>query len=388
LSSLKIQTSNVFERNYNAPTKLVINQGGTRSGKTYSLCQLLIVKAFENTGKRFSIVRKSLPSLKLSVMKDFFEILTNLNLYDETNHNKSDHTYNLNGNTFEFISLDQPQKKRGAKRHFLFCNEANELTWEDFFQLLVRTEEKIYIDYNPSDSHHWIYDKVLTREDCTFIKSTYRDNPFLAAELVKEIERLRDTDDEYWKVYGLGERGFAKSIIFPKVRIIGKVPDEAKLISTGMDFGFTNDPTTIVEVYEQEDNLIFNELVYERGLTNGDVVDKLALYGFDRRRVVFADSAEPKSIEEIYRLGYNVKPAAKGKDSINIGIDLLKRYKLQVTAKSSNIISEFNNYKWQEDKNGNLLNKPIDKHNHSIDAIRYAVTMVKSKPNVGRYSIR
>lgn len=388
MSSLKIQTSNVFERNYNAPTKLVINQGGTRSGKTYSLCQLLIVKAFENTGKRFSIVRKSLPSLKLSVMKDFFEILNNLNLYDETNHNKSDHTYNLNGNTFEFISLDQPQKKRGAKRHFLFCNEANELTWEDFFQLLVRTEEKIYIDYNPSDSHHWIYDKVLTREDCTFIKSTYRDNPFLAAELVKEIERLRDTDEEYWKVYGLGERGFAKSIIFPKVRIIGKVPDEAKLISTGMDFGFTNDPTTIVEVYEQEDNLIFNELVYERGLTNGDVVDKLALYGFDRRRVVFADSAEPKSIEEIYRLGYNVKPAAKGKDSINIGIDLLKRYKLQVTAKSTNIISEFNNYKWQEDKNGNLLNKPIDKHNHAIDAIRYAVTMVKSKPNVGRYSIR
>ena len=234
MSSLKIQTSNVFERNYNAPTKLVVNQGGTRSGKTYSLCQLLIVKAFENTGKRFSIVRKSLPSLKLSVMKDFFEILNNHDLYDETKHNKSDHTYTLNGNTFEFISLDQPQKKRGAKRHYLFCNEANELTWEDFFQLLVRTEEKIYIDYNPSETHHWLYDKILNREDCTFIKSTYKDNPFLPDELVKEIERLRDTDEDYWKIYGLGERGFSKSIIFPRVEIMSKIPEEAKLISTGL----------------------------------------------------------------------------------------------------------------------------------------------------------
>jgi len=388
LSSLKIQTSNVFERNYNAPTKLVVNQGGTRSGKTYSLCQLLIVKAFENTGKRFSIVRKSLPSLKLSVMKDFFEILNNLDLYDETKHNKSDHTYTLNGNTFEFISLDQPQKKRGAKRHYLFCNEANELTWEDFFQLLVRTEEKIYIDYNPSETHHWLYDKILNREDCTFIKSTYKDNPFLPDELVKEIERLRDTDEDYWKIYGLGERGFSKSIIFPRVEIMSKIPEEAKLISTGLDFGYTNDPSALVEVYELQDKLIFNELLYERGLTNSDIANRMDVFWSDKRRIVFADSSEPKSIEELYRLGYNVKPCVKGKDSINIGIDLLKRFKLCVTTKSTNLISEFNGYKWQEDKNGYLLNKPIDNNNHGIDALRYAVTMVKSKPNVGRYSIR
>tara|TARA_R110000824_G_scaffold3139_6_gene14524 strand:+ start:23 stop:1189 length:1167 start_codon:yes stop_codon:yes gene_type:complete len=388
LSVLKIRTSNVFKRNYEATTKIVVNQGGTRSGKTYSLCQLLIVKSFEETGKHFSIVRKSLPSLKLSVMKDFFEILNNLGLYDEDNHNKSDHTYKLNGNTFEFLSLDQPQKKRGTKRHYLFCNEANELTWEDFFQLIVRTEERVYIDFNPSDSHHWIYDKVLTRDDCTFIKSTYKDNPFLGDELIKEIERLRETDEEYWKIYGLGERGFSKSIIFPKVTIIGKVPEEAKLISTGLDFGFTNDPSALVEVYEQGENLIFNELIYERGLTNQDLSKRMALYWTDKRRVLFADSAEPKSLEELHRLGHNIKPCIKGKDSINIGIDLLRRFKLQVTSKSTNLISEFNNYKWSEDKNGHLLNKPIDNHNHAIDALRYAVTMVKSKPNVGKYSIR
>lgn len=388
MSSLKIKTSNVFERNYNAPTKIVVNQGGTRSGKTYSLCQLLIVKAFENTGKRFSIVRKSLPSLKLSVMKDFFEILSNLDLYNEAHHNKSDHTYTLNGNTFEFISLDQPQKKRGTKRHFLFCNEANELTWEDFFQLIIRTEEKIYIDYNPSDTHHWIYDKVLSRDDCTFIKSTYLDNPFLADELVNEIERLKHTDEEYWKIYGLGERGFSKSIIFNKVQIVGTIPEDAKEIAIGLDFGYTNDPTALIEVYEHEGALIFNELIYERGLTNQDIAKSLHNFGIDRRRSIYGDSAEPKSIEEIYRLGFNIKPASKGKDSINIGIDLLKRYELKVTSKSTNLINEFNSYKWQEDKNGYLLNKPIDNYNHAIDAIRYAVIMTKSRPNIGRYSIK
>ena len=388
MSGLKIKTSNVFERNYDASTKIVVNQGGTRSGKTYSLCQLLIVKSFEASGKRFSIVRKSLPSLKLSVMKDFFEILNNLNLYNEADHNKSDHTYMLNGNSFEFISLDQPQKKRGTKRNFLFCNEANELTWEDFFQLIIRTEEKVYIDYNPSDTHHWIYDKVLGREDCTFIKSTYLDNPFLADELVNEIERLKYTDEEYWKIYGLGERGFSKSIIFNKVQVIGSIPSDAKEIAIGLDFGYTNDPTALIEVYEYEGALIFNELIYERGLTNQDIAKSLHNFGIDRRRAIYGDSAEPKSIEEIYRLGFNIKPASKGKDSINIGIDLLKRYNLKVTSKSTNLINEFNSYKWQEDKNGYLLNKPVDNYNHGIDAIRYAVIMTKSRPNIGRYAIK
>lgn len=388
MSTLKIKTSNVFDRNYKAPTKIVVNQGGTRSGKTYSICQLLIVKSFEVSDCVFSIVRKSLPSLKLSVMRDFFEILNTLDLYDESCHNKSEHTYKLNNNLFEFISLDQPQKKRGAKRHYLFCNEANELTWEDFFQLLVRTETKIFLDYNPSDSHHWIYDKVITREDCTFIKSTYLDNPFLGPELVKEIERLRGTDEEYWKIYGLGERGFSRSIIFSNIQVVGQVSEEAKLVATGLDFGYTNDPTALIEVYEQEDSLIFNELIYERGLTNQDIARHLHNHGLDRRRPIFADSAEPKSIEEIYRLGFNIKPASKGKDSINIGIDLLKRYKLKVTANSSSLINEFNNYKWQEDKNGYLLNKPIDNYNHAIDAIRYAVIMTKARPNIGKYAIK
>ena len=385
MSSLKIDYGPVFEKNWAAETKIVVNQGGTRSGKTYSLLQLLIVKSFRVRGKVFSIVRKSLPSLKMTAYRDFFEILNKYDLYSESNHNKSDYTYNLNGNLFEFISLDQPQKKRGARRDVLFCNEANELTWEDFFQLLVRTTDKIYIDYNPSDSYHWIYDRLLTRDDVTYIQSTYRDNPFLDKSIVDEIERLRGTDDDYWRIYGLGERGASRATIFQF-----KIAEEAKgkIISLGMDFGFTNDPTSLVRVYLDGENLYIQELLYHTNLTNQDIAQKLTELGLTRFDEIWADSAEPKSIEELHRMGWNVKPTAKGADSIMAGIDILKRYKIHITKDSKNLIREMQNYKWQEDKNGNLLNKPIDAFNHAIDATRYATFNRMSRPNYGRYAIR
>jgi phage terminase large subunit len=384
LSSVAIQTSEIFEKNWNAPTKIIINQGGTRSGKTYSLLQLIIVKALSEKGKVFTIVRKSLPSLKMTAMRDFIEILTNMHLYDEKHHNKSEHIYRLNGNIIEFVSLDQPQKKRGARRDYLFCNEANELTWEDFFQLLVRTTDKIYLDYNPSDDFHWIYDKLLTRDDVTFIKSTYVDNPFLDDSIVSEIERLKHTDEDYWRIYGLGERGQSKATIFTFLE--EEVPEQAQLLSYGMDFGFTNDPTSVVAVYTQGDSIFAKELLYETNLTNRDISEKLKALGIDRRTEIFADSAEPKSIEELYRMGWNVKPTKKGADSINAGIDMLKRYKLHATG--HNLIKEMRNYKWVEDKNGKLLNKPIDAFNHAIDAMRYATYNKLSRPNYGRYAVR
>lgn len=384
MSSVAIQTSEIFERNWNAPSKIVVNQGGTRSGKTYSLLQLIIVKALSEKGKVFTIVRKSLPSLKMTAMRDFIEILTNMHLYDEKHHNKSEHIYRLNGNIIEFVSLDQPQKKRGARRHYLFCNEANELTWEDFFQLLVRTTDKIYLDYNPSDDFHWIYDKLLTRDDVTFIKSTYVDNPFLDDSIVSEIERLKSTDEDYWRIYGLGERGQSKATIFTFLE--EEVPEQAKFLAYGMDFGFTNDPTSLVAVYTQDNSLFAKELLYETNLTNRDISEKLKALGIDRRAEIFADSAEPKSIEELYRMGWNIKPTKKGADSINAGIDMLKRYKLHATG--HNLIKEMRNYKWVEDKNGKLLNKPIDAFNHAIDALRYATYNKLSRPNYGRYAVR
>ena len=385
MSTLEINYGPLFIKNWQAESKIVINQGGTRSGKTYSLLQLLIVKAFEHKGKVFTNVRKSLPSLKMTAYRDFFEILNNLDLYSETDHNKSDYTYTLNGNLFEFVSLDQPQKKRGARRDFLFCNEANELTWEDFFQLLVRTTDKIWLDYNPSDSFHWIYDKLLVRDDVTYIQSTYKDNPFLEQTIVDEIERLQGTDDDYWRIYGLGERGLSRATVFQF-----KVVDDPKgqLVSFGLDFGFTNDPTSLVQVYKDGDDLYIHEMMYHTQLTNSDISDKFSELGLTRYDEIWADSAEPKSIEELHRFGWNIKPTAKGADSIMAGIDILKRHKIYVTKGSDNTIREFQNYKWQEDKNGNLLNKPIDKFNHAIDAVRYATFNRLSKPNYGRYAIR
>lgn len=384
MSSVAIKTSEIFERNWEAPTKIVVNQGGTRSGKTYSLLQLIMVKALSQTGKVFTIVRKSLPSLKMTAMRDFIEILTNAGLYSEKNHNKSEHIYRLNGNIIEFVSLDQPQKKRGARRNYLFCNEANELTWEDFFQLLVRTTEKIYLDYNPSDDFHWIYDKLLTRDDVTFIKSTYVDNPFLDHSIVSEIERLKDTDEDYWRIYGLGERGQSKATIFTFQE--GGIEEGCTLLAYGMDFGFTNDPTSIVAVYSKDHSLYIKELLYETNLTNRDISEKMKALGIDRRAEIFADSAEPKSIEELYRMGWNVKPTKKGADSINAGIDVLKRYKL--LCEGHNLVKEMRNYKWIEDKNGKLLNKPIDAFNHAIDAMRYATFNKLTRPNYGRYAVR
>lgn len=383
----KIQTNKVFNHLLKSDKRIIVEQGGTRSGKTYNILLWLIFYYTErNTDKTITICRKSFPSLRASVMRDFFDILRNHDLYREEFHNKSSHEYHLNGNLVEFISLDQPQKIRGRKRNLLYINEANELFYEDWQQLIFRTDGRIILDYNPSDSFHWIYDRVIPREDCDFYQTTYRDNPFLDEQIKNEIERLKDTDEDYWRIYGMGERGMSRATIFQFGT--SEIPQEAKIISYGLDFGYTNDPSALVAVYTHGDNLYLDELLYRTGMTNRDLHHHLQSLGLDRRDEIFADSAEPKSIEELHRFGWNVKPTAKGQDSINAGIDILKRHKIFATSRSSNLIKELQNYKWTEDKNGNLLNKPIDVMNHAIDASRYAVYNKLSKPNYGRYSIR
>jgi len=320
-------------------------------------------------------------------MRDFIEILRQSELYDDLLHNKSSAEYRLNNNLIEFISLDQPAKVRGKKRDLLFINEANELHWEDWQQLIFRTKEKIILDYNPSDEFHWIYDKVKTREDADFYITTYRNNPFLDNSIKSEIKRLKDTDPNYWKIYGLGEVGAGKSLIFNS-SLADSIPEEAQFLSYGMDFGYTNDPTTLIGVWKYDTNLYFKEYIYRTGMTNQDIAKELERLDIGRRQEIFADSAEPKSIDEIYKFGWNIKPATKGRDSINIGIDMLKRYKLFVTKDSQNTIKEFRNYKWKEDKNGNVLNQPVDMYNHSLDACRYATYNKLARPNYGKYAIR
>jgi phage terminase large subunit len=381
------KVNKVFKHLENSDKRITIEQGGTRSGKTYNILLWLIFGyAMKNTGKTITICRKTYPSLRASSMRDFFDILKENEIYNEADHNKSNSEYKLEGNLFEFISLDQPQKVRGRKRDVLYINEANELYFEDWQQLIFRTTEKAILDYNPSDEFHFIYDKIKPRDDADFYVTTYLDNPFLSKEIVSEIERLKLVDENYWNIYGLGQIGSSQALIF-RINECNDIPTDAKFLSYGMDFGFTNDPTTLVAIYQQGDNIYLKELLYQTGLTNRDINDKLKFHEVERKEV-FADSAEPKSIEELYRMGWNIKPATKGQGSVNIGIDMMKRYQLHVTKDSVNMIKEFRNYKWQEDKNGNILNVPVDMFNHTIDAIRYGLYDKLARPNYGKYAVR
>lgn len=383
-----LRTNIVWKHLEKSQKKIIIEQGGSRSGKTYNiLIWIIFGYCLRNKNKIVSICRKTFPALRTSAMRDFFEILKNNELYSEEEHNKTSHEYKINGNLVEFISLDSPQKVRGRKRDLLFINEANELFWEDWNQLVFRTVGRIILDYNPSDEFHWIYDKVKIREDADFYKTTYKDNKFLEESIVKEIERLQYTDENYWRIYGLGEVGQSKATIF-QFREIEKIPDNAKFVSYGMDFGYTNDPTCISKIYLHDTNLYAEELLYRTGMTNRDIHNELLSLGVGRREEIFADSAEPKTIDELYRYGWNIKPSTKGRDSVNIGIDMLKRYTIHVTKKSQNAIKEFRNYKWKEDKNGNILNTPEDKFNHFTDSLRYGIYNKLARPNYGKYAIR
>lgn len=303
-------------------------------------------------------------------MRDFLEILHNQDWYDVRNHNRSEHHYRLFGNTIEFFGIDQPAKVRGRKRNILFVNECNELSLESWRQLTLRTTDRIIIDYNPSDEYHWIYEEVIPRDDASFFKTTYLDNPYLSESVVAEIERLKETDENYWRVYGLGERGSNPATIFSQWHTCEGVPENAKLVAYGLDFGFSVDPSALMAVYQHDINLYIEEVMYRTNLTNTDMSEEFEKLGIGRQEIV-ADSAEPKSIEELFRLGWNVKPAKKGRDSVRQGIDIMKRYKLHIVKSSTNAQKEFRNYKWQVDRNGRPLNQPEDKWNHAVDAVRY-----------------
>ena len=385
MTKLKIQTNKVYKHLSNSNKKIIVEQGGTRSGKTYNILLWIIFKyCADNEDKVITICRKSFPSLRATVMRDFMAILQSHNAYSEMNHNKSNSEYTLFGNLVEFISLDQPQKIRGRKRDLLFVNEGNELFYEDMQQLLFRTQDRIILDFNPSDGYHWIYDKLIPRDDCDFFKTTYKDNPFIEPSIIKEIERLRDTDEQYWQIYGLGERSASRSTIFNYTEV-NQIPEEATLISGGMDFGYTNDPTTFVAVYSEGYNMYVQEHLYRTQMTTQDI--NVFLRDLKFTGTIYADSAEPRLISELRKMGHNIFPSIKGKDSVNAGIDLLKRYKIHILASSTNAISEFRNYKWKEDKAGMLINTPEDKHNHIIDPCRYATYSILSRPNFGKYAI-
>ena len=370
-----IQVNKVYNHLTNSNKKITLEVGGTRSGKTYNVLLWIILHYCQHhENKTITICRKTFPAVRATVMRDFLEILKRMDLYDEQHHNKSNHEYRLDSNLIEFISLDQPQKVRGRKRDLLFANEMNELTFEDWQQLVFRTTDKIVGDLNPSDEYHWIWEKLEQRDDVEIYNTTYLDNPFLDDSIRSEIELLKDTDENYWRIYGLGQRAISKATIF-KYTEIDSIPDDAQLVAYGMDFGF-NDPTTLVATYKKDHNLYFKEMLYRSKMTTEDIHQYLK--GVEVLGMTYADSARPEIIEQLRRYGHKVMKSYKGANSVLAGIDLLKRYKLHVTKDSENMIKEFRSYKWKEDRAGRITNVPEDMFNHTLDAARYSCYSILS----------
>lgn len=372
----------------NSKARVQVHQGGTRSGKTMSILTGLVELCYRNpnAGIKIGIFRKTFPALRASCMADFFEILHREGIYNEAHHNRRLNEYALYGNLVQFSSIDMSQKVRGAKRDVLFVNEANEITLEDFRQLILRTTNRVILDYNPSDEFHWIYDEVIPRDDAEFFQTTYLDNPFLEPELIEEIERLKDVDENYWRVFGLGERGVSQATIFTHWKEVDALPSGYRLMNVGIDFGYTNDPTAIIKVYTDGHGFAVEEIAYATKLTNYDIAGVLKDNDIHRELCV-ADSAEPKSIDEIFGYGVNIQPARKGPDSVRAGIQFMQSRPLLVLSSSLNLIKELRNYKWMEDKNGRTINKPLDTFNHAIDASRYAIMFNQTNPNFGKYAI-
>ena len=385
---LQIDTSKTFS-DIEKSRRICILQGGTRSGKSFSAMQWILVKALSEPNVVISVVRKSFPSMRVSIMRDFVGIMKDLGIWDENRWSATEHIYTFdNGTIVEFMSIDSSEKRKGSARDYLFVDECNELSREDWFQLFIRTRKKSIIAYNPSfGTNNYIFTEIQTHPEADLYISTFKDNPYLEKQIVEEIERLKEINPEYYKIYGLGLPGNNVGTIF-SINLVDEVPENAEFVAFGLDYGFTVDPTSLVAIWKRDKDLYIDELIYQKGMVTSDIAQRLVDLEVGREEI-WADSAEPRLNEELYRLGFNVKAVRKGKDSIKLGIDLMMQYRLIVTKRSTNIVKEFGEYVWMVDKNGNFENIPVDYSNHAIDAIRYVCMerLNAKKIKAGQYSI-
>lgn len=362
---------------YLGKARVIANKGGTRSGKTYSVMQLLLVILMTKK-KSVSVVSETLPHLKRGALRDFRNILNIEGLVEGEDYkeNKSDLTFAFsNGSYIEFFSVDNWGKVKGPGRNILFMNECNRISYETYRQLAVRTTETIFLDWNP-DAEFWYEENIMNRENTIEIHSTYKDNPHLGEVQIKEIEANRH-NEQWWRVYGLGLTGHIEGTIYRPFIQIDELPEAKSRMQHyyGLDFGYSNDPTALIDIYidQAAKKIYVDEIIYESGLLNSDIARRMEEAGISRTTEIFADAAEPKSIDELgykqYR--YNVKPAYK-KDLLS-QIQFLQQYDIYVTSRSLNIIKESRMYRWKEDKEGRSVNEPIDAFNHALDALRYGV---------------
>ena len=370
--------------------RIKVVRGGTSASKTFSILPILIDRAIKTPNLEISVVSESIPHLRRGALKDFLKIMMALGRYNDNQFNKSTLKYTFaNGSYIEFFSVDQPDKLRGARRNVLYVNECNNVDFDSYYQLAIRTSGEIWLDYNPS-SLFWVDKEIINQDDVDFITLTYLDNEALSETIVKEIESAKEKAKtssywaNWWQVYGLGQTGSLEGVCIPDWQEI-QLPTEARLLCYGMDWGYSNDPTSLIAMYKYNDAYIFDELIYQKGLLNSDISDLLKTNGVND--IIYADSAEPKSIAELNSYGHNVLPVSKGRDSIVYGLNLINQNKVYITSRSKNLINELRNYTWMVDKQGNKLNKPIDAYNHAIDAMRYAITSQLENPHKGNYYI-
>ena len=371
---MEIKATNIFARNYEALTnesiRFVINQGGSRSSKTYSLCQLIIVYCLQNPNKVVSIVRKTFPALRATVMRDFFEIMRDLNIYEKTNHNMSENIYRFsNGSLVEFFSVDDEQKIRGRKRDLGWCNEANELWFEDFQQLNMRTEGKLIFDYNPSESTSWLYE--LPESESVLIKSTYKDNPFLPESIKRQIEDLKRTDEALYQIYALGEKAISKSNIYSTWQFVREKPLRFENYVYGLDFGY-NHPTALVRVYWHEKDIYIEPVIYESYLTTTQLIERFNSLGISKTDDILADYARPEIIAELQTAGYNVSNANK---VVKKGIDNVKSFGV-FCQDDPRLKKEYDNYKWKK-VGDTITDEPVKLFDDAMDAVRYATHYIK-----------
>lgn len=357
-------------------------QGGTSASKTISILLVLIDMAqSDKTPTLTSVVSESFPHLRRGAMRDFLNIMQTHGYFKDELWSKTDYTYTFEtGSKIEFFSADQPSKVRGPRRDRLFINECNNIPYEAFDQLEVRTKKVVWLDWNPTNEF-WFYSEVANRTDVDHLTITYKDNEALDEEIVKTIEARRENKN-WWKVYGLGELGEVEGKVYRDWQIIDDLPFNARLEGFGMDFGYSNDPTAIVAVYYYDGGYILDEITYQKGLSNKQIADILNNH---KRALVVADSAEPKSIDEIASYGVMVTAANKGQGSVLQGIQYVQDQRISVTKRSVNIIKEYRNYLWKTDKDGKILNEPDHTWSHAMDAVRYRLEALKPKIDLHAY---
>ena len=377
------ETSQIFKANYHAKEQVIVNQGGTSSGKTYAILQVLFILACQSENQVITVVGQDIPNLKAGALRDALNIFNSCSeLFSQVrSYNKSDRIFEFkNGTLMEFKSYDNAQDAKSGKRDYLFINEANGINPDVYNELSLRTKKRIFIDYNPN-SNFWVHENLIGKPNVKLIISDHRHNPFLDQSMRDKIEALKDIDKELWKVYARGGTGKITGLVLSNWFICDAIPEGATRLGVGLDFGFTNDPTGCIEVFKHGGELWVDELFYQTGLTNPDISKMLADSGVKKDVDIIADSAEPKSIEELKRLGWlYIKGATKGPDSIKNSIDILKRYKINVTRRSVNLRKELSRYKWKTDRSGKMDNEPIDAYNHCIDPLRY-IAMDKLRVN-------